>query len=341
MRAVRIREPGGPDVLETVEAPAPEPAPDEVLAEVRATALNRADLLQREGRHPAPAGAPPDVPGLEFAGVVAAAGESAGAVARAAGGAPPAPGDRVMGLLGGGGYAERVTTPADLVLPIPEGLTFAEAAAVPEVFFTAYDALVRQAGLGPGDAVLIHSAGGGVGTAALQVAELAGASPVVGTASAEKLAGLAERDLPLDVPVAYREASFREAVASATGGRGVDVILDTVGAEYWEDNVACLAELGRLVLVGLLGGRRVEADLRALLGKRARVLGTVLRSRSRAEKAALAADVRRRLLPAFREGRLRAVVDRTFGLEEAARAHRYMEENRNLGKIVLETAGGP
>lgn len=337
---MRVREPGGPGVLEVADVPDPEPGPEEVLVEVRAAALNRADLLQRQGHYPAPPGAPSDVPGLEFAGVVAATGERAGAVAASAGASPFRPGDRVMGLLGGGGYAERVASPADLVLPVPEGLSFPEAAAVPEVFFTAFDALVRQAGLGLGDAVLIHSAGGGVGTAALQIADLAGASPVVGTASAGKLEGLADRGLPLDVPVDYREEAFREAVADATEGRGVDVILDTVGADYWEDNVASLAELGRMVLVGLLGGRRVEADLGVLLRKRARVLGTVLRSRSRAEKAALTAEVRRRLLPRFRDGTLRPVVDRTFPLGDAAGAHRYMEENRNLGKIVLEVGAG-
>lgn len=340
MKAVRIEAPGGPEALELADVPDPEPGPDEVLVEVRAAALNRADLLQRQGAYPAPPGAPADVPGLEFAGVVAGAGERAGAVAEAAGAPAVRPGDRVMGLLGGGGYAERVTTPADLLLPVPEGLTFAEAAAVPEVFLTAWDALVRQAGLGAGHAVLIHSAGGGVGTAALQIADLAGASPVVGTASAGKLEGLSERGLPLDVAVDYREESFREVVADVTDGRGVDVILDTVGADYWEDNVASLAELGRLVLVGLLGGGRVEADLGALLRKRARVMGTVLRSRSRAEKAALTAEVRRRLMPLFRDGTLRPVVDRTFPLEEAAAAHRRMEENRNLGKIVLDVGVG-
>lgn len=338
MRAVRITEPGGPDVLRLEEdVPDPEPAADEVLVDVRASALNRADLMQREGRYPAPPGAPPDVPGLEFAGEVADVGERAAAVAEAAGVAAPRPGDRVMGLLGGGGYATRAVTSADLLLPVPDGLAFAEAAAIPEVFLTAYDALFRQAGLGVGERVLIHSAGGGVGTAALQLAAAGGASLVVGTASAPKLDGIREAGLPVDVTVDYREASFRRVVGAETGGRGVDVILDTVGGDYWDDNVASLAELGRLVLVGLLGGRRAEVDLGALLRGRLRVLGTVLRARSRAEKADLTAEVRRRVLPLFDDGRLRPVVDRIFPLEAAADAHRHMGEDRNLGKVVLET----
>lgn len=336
MKVMRIAGPGGPEVLEPADRPDPRPAPDELLVEVRATALNRADLLQRRGHYPAPPGAPSDVPGLEFAGVVAEVGAAAAAAARSGGRRPPEPGDRVMGLLGGGGYAERVTTPPSLTLPVPEGMTLVEAAAVPEVFLTAYDALFRQAGLGLGERVLIHSAGGGVGTAALQLADVGGASRVVGTASGPKLEALAEEGLPLDVGVDYRRESFRRVVAQTTDGRGVDVILDTVGGDYWEDNVASLAELGRMVLVGLLGGRRAEADLAAILRNRLRVLGTVLRARSRAEKAGLVAEVRERVLPLFREGRLRPVVDRTFRLEEAPEAHRYMGENRNLGKIVLE-----
>ncbi len=327
MRAVRITEPGGPGVLSVDDLPEPEPAPDELLVEVRATALNRADLLQRRGSYPAPPGAPEDVPGLEFAGEVVEAGPAVRGFR---------PGDRVMGLLGGGGYAERVTTPAELALPVPRPLSWTEAAAVPEVFFTAWDALFRQGGFSAGDRVLVHSAGGGVGTAALQVASAGGAATVFGTASARKLEGLASRGLPLDVPVDRREEDFAEVVEVETAGRGVDVILDTVGGDYWSRNVACLAERGRLVLVGLLGGRSAEVDLGTLLRKRARVVGTVLRSRARHEKARLTAAVRDRLLPLFEDGRLHPVVDRTYPLAEAAEAHRRMASDENLGKIVLE-----
>lgn len=327
MRAVRIAEPGGPGVLRLDEAPDPQPAPDELLVEVRATGVNRADLLQRRGGYPAPPGAPEDVPGLEFAGEVVEAGPAVRGFQ---------PGDRVMGLLGGGGYAERVATPAELALPVPRPLSWVEAAAVPEVFITAWDALFRQGDFSAGHRVLVHSAGGGVGTAALQVAAAGGASTVFATASAPKLDGLSARGLPLDVPVDRHAEDFAEVVEVETAGRGVDVILDTVGADYWTRNVASLAERGRLVLVGLLGGSTVEADLGALLRKRARVVGTVLRSRSRSEKARLTAAVRDRLLPLFEDGRLWPVVDRTFPLAEAAEAHRHMGANENLGKIVLE-----
>lgn len=327
MRAVRITDPGEPEVLEQVEVDDPTPGPEDVLVDVRATALNRADLMQRRGRYPAPPGAPADIPGLEFAGEVAEVGGRVRGVA---------PGDRVMGLLGGGGYAERVATPAGMALPVPDALGWVEAAAIPEVFFTAYDALYRQAGFSAGDRVLVHAAGGGVGTAALQLARVGGASLVVGTASAAKLEALAAEGLAPDVAVDRHAEDFADAVVEATGGRGVDVILDLVGADYWEANVASLAELGRWVLIGLLGGSRVEVELGELLRKRARVMGTVLRARSRAEKLTLTAEVRERLLPLFADGRLRPVVHRTYPLAAAAEAHRTMEADENVGKIVLE-----
>lgn len=327
MRAVRITEPGAPAVLRQEEVPEPERAPDEVLVEVRATAVNRADLLQRQGRYPAPPGAPEDIPGLEFAGEVLEVGPRVREVR---------PGDRVMGLLGGGGYAERVATPEELVLPVPRALSWTEAAAVPEVFFTAWDALFGRAAFSAGESVLVHAAGGGVGTAALQIAAEAGASTVFGTASSRKLEGLSAEGLPLDVPVDRHGEDFAEVVEIETAGRGVDVVLDTVGGGYWDRNVTCLAEGGRLVLIGLLGGRSAEVDLGSLLRKRLEVVGTVLRSRSRAEKATLTAEVRDRVVPLLEDGRLWPVLDRTFPLGQADEAHRYMAADRNLGKIVLE-----
>lgn len=334
MKAIRIEGAGGPEVLRLVELPDPVAGPDDLLVRVRAAALNRADLIQRRGGYPAPPGSPEDIPGLEAAGEVEAVGDRAASVG------PFSEGDRVMGLLGGGGYAERVALPADHAMRIPAGLSFAEAAAVPEAFLTAWDALFARGRLGTGERVLVHAAGGGVGTAAIQIARAAGASWVVGTASAAKLEGLAERGLDLDVAVDYRRESFREAVERATGGRGVDVILDTVGGPYWADNVACLAPLGRLVVLGLLGGPAAEVDLRALMTKRATVVGTVLRHRSAAEKAELVRRFADRGLPLLEDGRLRPVVDRVFAFEEAAEAHGRMEENRNLGKIVLTLEGG-
>ncbi len=327
MKAVRITTPGGPEVLRLEELPAPEPGREEIRVRIRAAALNRADLMQRRGRYPAPPDVPADVPGLEYAGHVVEVGDRVRGLE---------PDDRVMGLLGGGGYAQEAVVPAGMALPMPDGLSFVEAAAVPEAFITAYDALFRRAAFGAGERVLVHSAGGGVGTAALQLARAGGASLVVGTASGPKLEAIRDAGLPLDVGVNYREDDFAGAVERHTGGEGVDVILDTVGADYWDRNVACLARRGRMVLVGLLGGRRADVDLGAILRRRLTVVGTVLRSRPVSEKIELTREVRRRVLPLFSRGQLRPVVDRTWPLAEAAEAHAYMEANRNFGKIVLE-----
>lgn len=329
MRVVRISEAGGPGVLRIDDAPEPEPGPDEVLIGIRAAALNRADLLQRAGGYPAPAGWPSDVPGLECAGVVLRTGRNVRTRKE---------GDRVMALLGGGGYAERVAVHAGMTLPVPERLDFVEAAAVPEVFFTAHDALFRQGGAGPGDRVVVHGAGGGVGTAALQLARRGGCT-VFATASGPKLEALERLGLPADVTVDYRREDFSDVVERETGGRGVDVILDVVGGDYWDANVASLARRGRLVLVGLLGGRTAEVDLRALLIRRLTIVGTVLRSRPAGEKLELAREVRDRVLPALSSGALRPVVDRVYPLEEAAEAHRRMGDDRNVGKIVLRIDG--
>ncbi|MFW6085277.1 MAG: NAD(P)H-quinone oxidoreductase [Gemmatimonadota bacterium] len=325
MRAVRIREAGGPEVLELHEVEAPVPGPGEVAVDVRCTALNRADLLQRRGRYPAPDGTRPEIPGLEYAGVVEAVGKGVD---------DAAVGRRVMGLVPGASYAERIVTPYDQTLPIPEGMDFERAAAIPEAFCTAWDAL-RQADVAAGDRVLVHAAGSGVGTAALQLARAMGAGRIFGTASAGKLSGIAELGLPLDVPVDYRSESFREVVERETAGEGVDVILELVGAAYWADDVASLARRGRLVLIGLMSGARAETDLATILRRRLRVIGTVMRTRSATEKERLAAAARERLLPWFADGTLVPVVQRVFPLSDAARAHEFMEADRNLGKIVL------
>lgn len=330
MRAVRITESGEPDVLRTGEVADPEPAPDEVLVEIRAAAVNRADLYQRRGHYPVPHGWPEEIPGLEMAGVAAEVGNRVRGIDA---------GDRVMALLGGGGYAERVCVHGDLLLPVPENLTLVEAAGVPEVFYTAYDALFRQVGLEMGERVLIHAAGGGVGTAALQLAEAGGAARVLGTASGPKLEGIRELGLPLDVGIDYRERDFAQVVREETDGRGVQVILDVIGGEYWGKNMESLAWQGRMVLVGLLGGRSAEVDLGQVLRNRLTVVGTVLRARSLGEKLELTREFGQRVLPMLEDGRLRPIVDRTFRLEAAAEAHRYMEADRNLGKIVLEVGG--
>jgi putative PIG3 family NAD(P)H quinone oxidoreductase len=324
MRAAVITEPGGPEVFAIREEPDPRPGPEEALIAVHATALNRADLLQRIGRYPGPPGTRDDLPGLEAAGTIVEVGE------RVAGWQP---GDRVMALLGGGGYGSRVAVHERMLMAVPTGLDMEQAAAIPEVFFTAYDALVVQCGLGPGESVLVHAAGSGVGTAAVQIAAQMGCR-VFGTAgSAEKLARVAE--LGLAVGVNYNEQDFAEVVREETGGRGVDVVLDVVGAEYWERNVASLAVRGRMVVVGTMGGAKTEFDLGPMMRKRLRLHGTVLRARPLEEKAALTQQVVRHLLPLFEAGRLAPVVDRVFPLAEVAESHRYMASNANVGKIVL------
>jgi len=329
MKAVRILRPGGPEVLELSEVEDPVPGPGEILVRVRAAGVNRADLLQCRGLYPAPPGVPADIPGLEFAGEV----EAVGSGVRS-----PAIGDPVMGILGGGGYAEKIVTRAGLAVPVPSGLTAEEAAAIPEAFFTAFDALVLQGGLRAGERVLIHAAGSGVGTAALQIAAEFGASQVFGTASAGKLAGASALGLPLDVPIDREAASFRDVIRERTDGAGVELILDLVGASIWEDNLESLAVRGRQLLVGLLGGARATTDLGTLLRRRARITGTVLRARSLEEKLSLTREFRLQVLPRFEAGRLRPVLDREFPLAAAAEAHRYVQANRNLGKVVLTLA---
>ena len=325
MKAIVIAEYGAPEVLALRDIPDPAPGPEDLLVRVRATALNRADLLQRRGLYPQPGPAPEfEIPGLEFAGEVEAAGERVDGFV---------PGERVMGLLSGGGYAERILVHHRLASRIPEGTTFEEAAAIPEAFITAHDALL-QCSLVCGETVLVHAAGSGVGTAAIQVAKAMGASLVLGTAgSADKLA--AARELGLDVGIDYKNESFADRVREETGGRGADVVIDFVGASYLEANVKALAEKGRMVVVGLMGGFSGELPLGALMQKRLTLRGTLLRSRSLEEKAAATRAFEKSVLPHLASGRIRPVVDRVLPLAEAADAHRLMESNANFGKIVL------
>ena len=342
MRAIRIARPGGPDVLEPVTVADPEPAPGEALVRVRAAGVNRADLLQRAGHYPAPPGVSPDIPGLEFAGEVVGHGADAGRPGEEAARAAFPIGSQAMGIVAGGGYAELVAVPVEHLMAPPSGLSMAEAGAIPEAFLTACDALFTRGRLEAGDRVLVHSAGGGVGTAALQLARAAGAVGVAGTASASKLARIRDLELPLDLAVDYRTEDFARAVSAWTAGAGVEVILDTVGAPYWERNVESLAVLGRLVLVGVMGGSKAEVDLRALMAKRATVVGTVLRARSIEEKTAVRDLFAERFLHRFASDGapgLRPILDASLPLESAAEAHRLMAENRSFGKIVLLPAG--
>ncbi len=325
MKAVVITRPGGPEVLEYREVPDPVAGPEDLLIRVRATALNRADLLQRMGGYPQPGPKPAfEIPGLEYAGEVIAVGERVEGFAV---------GDRVMGLLAGGGYAELVATHHRLAVKVPGVLSWEEAGATPEVFITAHDALL-QCGLAAGERVLIHAAGSGVGVAAIQVAKVMGASLVAGTAgSAEKLARAAE--LGLDLGINYREQDFAEEVLRATDGKGADVILDVIGAEYWERNLRALAVKGRMVVVGLMGGTGASTNLGVLLQKRLQVRGTTLRARPMEEKAAATRAFEKSVLPHIASGRVKVVIDRVYALRDAAEAHAYMATNANFGKIVL------
>ena len=280
--------------------------------------------MQRQGGYPAPPGSPDNIMGLEFSGVVMEAGLLVRDLSE---------GDRVFGLLGGGGYASRVVMHLRMCMRIPDNLDFVQAAAVPEVFLTAYDALFNHCELAMGESVLIHAAGSGVGTAAVQLAHNAGAY-VFGTAGSEdKLRGAAE--LGMDVGINYREQDFSAVVREHTGGLGVDVLLDVIGGDYWERNLASLALRGRLVLVGTMGGGGVEADLRPLMFKRLRVHGTVLRSRPIEEKNALTNQIKRHVLPLISSGAIKPVVDMVYPFAEASEAHRHMESNTNFGKIIL------
>ena len=325
MHAIVITKPGSPEVLKLQKVPDPEPSDYEILVAVHATALNRADLLQRRGHYPPPPGVRADIPGLEFAGEVIAVAENVTALKI---------GDPVMGLLGGAGYAEKIVTHERMAMRIPKNLSYEEAAAIPEVFMTAYDALFAQLHLQIGERLLIHAVGSGVGVAALQLAKTAAAT-VFGTAgSDEKLAKA--KALGLDVGINYRTQNFEEIVLAETGGAGVHAIFDMVGASYWGKNLAGLAPKGRLILVGLLGGSKVEANLGDILKKRIQIIGTTLRGRPIEEKIALTQALQQHVLPLFESGKIKSIIDRVFSLQEAAAAHGYMEANKNFGKIILK-----
>ena len=324
MRAIVITKPGDPGVLQIKNLPDPVPGPEDLLVDVRATALNRADLAQRRGGYAAPPDSPADIPGLEFSGVVARAGAKVIAFK---------PGDRVFGLLGGGGYAEKLVTHQGMAMHIPPSMDFEQAASIPEVFFTAYDALFNWCKLDMGERALIHACGSGVGVAAIQLARAKGATTFGTAGSAEKLAKA--KALGLDFGINYRDEDFAAVVKERTANEGVNVILDVIGGSYWDRNIASLATRGRIVFVGALGGSKIDLNIGSLLGKRASLFGTTLRSRPTLEKLAVTAQFRQRVLPLFAPGRLRPVVDRVFPLDQAADAHRYMESNANFGKIVL------
>ena len=326
MKAIVIEKSDAGGALVYRDVPDPLAGPDDLLVAVRACALNRADLLQRMGGYPQPGPKPEfEIPGLEYAGEVVQAGSRVEGFA---------PGDRVMGLLPGGGYAELVSVPQRLAVKVPRSLGWREAGATPEVYITAHDALL-QCGLQAGERVLIHAVGSGVGVAAIQIAKLLGASLVIGTAgSAAKLERATA--LGLDLGVNYHEADFAEAVLDATGGQGVDVVLDVIGADYWERNLRALARQGRMVLVGLMSGASADANLGQFLAKRLQVRGTTLRARPLEQKSQATRAFEKSVLPHLASGRIKVIVDSVYPLREAAAAQAHMEANANFGKIVLE-----
>lgn len=326
MRACRITAPGGPEVLAIQTVPTPSPAPDEVLVRVRASALNRADLLQRAGRYPAPPDVPADIPGLEFAGEIAQLGDQVTGWAV---------GDRVFGLVGGGAHAEYVRVPVGSLAPIPDGLPWPIAGATPEAFITAHDALSTIAGLRAGERVLIHAIGSGVGLAATQLARAIGAQ-VFGTArGAEKLQAARQHGMREGVVPIEGARGIADPVLAWSDGHGVDVVLDLVGGSYVPESLRCIAPRGRYVLVGLVAGAQTTLDLSRLLRQRVQLTGTVLRTRSAAEKAAATAAFVRDVLPGLAAETLAPVLDEVVPLTRIADGHARLEENTTIGKIAV------
>lgn len=328
MRAIVISTPGAAEVLRFEEVADPVPGPGEVLLDVAATAVNRADLMQRQGLYPPPPGASPLL-GLECSGVVAELGEAVSGLTV---------GQPVCALLAGGGYAERVAVPAGQVMPLPDGVPLVDAAALPEVAATVWSTVVQGAGLTRGDVFLVHGGSSGIGTHALQVARALGARPFATAGSPAKLARC--RELGAQEAINYRDEDFVHRLRDLTGGHGADVVLDNMGASYLARNLDVLADDGRLVVIGLQGGRRAEIDLAALLARRATLRAAGLRARPAAQKAAICRDLVARLWPLVAAGTVCPVIDRVLPLAEAARAHAIVEASEHVGKVLLATGWG-
>ncbi len=328
MFAITIPTPGGPEVLTWAEVPDPEPGPDEVVIDVSASAVNRADVMQRMGHYPPPPGAP-EYPGLECSGRISVLGADVSGWQV---------GDEVCALLAGGGYAEKVRVPAGQVLPAPAGVDLVTAAGLPEVTCTVWSNVFMHAGLRAGEVFLVHGGSSGIGTMAIQLAARAGARVCVTAGSAAKLAAC--RELGAEVTVNYREEDFVAVVRAATDGHGADVVLDNMGASYLARNLDVLAADGRLVVIGLQGGTKAELDLGAQLRKRASVSATSLRARpvdGPNGKSEIVAQVRREVWPAIAAGEVRPVIDQVLPMREASRAHELLEASGHIGKILLTT----
>ncbi len=323
MRAIEIKEAGGPEMLVMVERPTPEPGANEVLVHVAAAGVNRPDVLQRKGMYPPPPGAS-DLPGLEVSGTIARVGPGVTTWRQ---------GDQVCGLVSGGGYAEYCIVPAPQCLPLPRGVDLVHAAAIPETTFTVWTNVFERGRLAAGESILIHGGSSGIGTTAIQLAKARGAQVFATAGSADKCRACEQ--LGAERAFNYRDTDFVAAVKEATNGRGVDVILDMVGGDYLQRNVEALAIEGRLVMIGRQRGMKSELDIMPILRKRLTLTGSTLRTRSVAEKGALAAAVHEHVWPLFAAGRVRVIVHQTFPLAQASDAHRLMEESSHIGKLVL------
>jgi putative PIG3 family NAD(P)H quinone oxidoreductase len=326
VRAVVLTEFGGPEVLCIAEVPAPTPGPEEVLVSVRATALNRADLLERMGMYPNPFPSQHQIPGLEFSGVVESVGERV---------RDWKPGDAVMGIVSGGGYAEKLVIHERQAIRVPHGMNVNDAAAIPEVFITAWDALVVQGGLTSGRTALVHAGASGVGTAAIQICRAIGARVIV-TCSTSKMAAC--RHLGADLIIDYTQTDFVDAVKTFTKNKGVDVVLDVVGGDYVDRNINCLATKGSIVQVGTMAGPPPAVNVGGLMFKRARIIGTVLRARPVDEKIAISRRFADEVLPLFDSGVLKPVIDSRHAFTDIAKAHERMAANANAGKIVVDVS---
>jgi len=326
MKAVVLREHGGPEVLQIEDVPSPTFGAEDILVSVAATALNRADLLQRMGFYPNPFPQGPEIPGLEFAGTLKAVGERVTAWKV---------GDKVMGIVSGGAYAEELALHERQAMAVPAGMSLHDAAAIPEVFITAWDALVVQGGLTSGRWAMVHAGASGVGTAAIQICKAIGARIIV-TCSSGKVQSC--KDLGADVVVDYGSQDFVEEVQKETNGRGVDVVLDVIGGDYVERNIASLAVKGHIIQVGVMAGKPMPFNVGLLLGKRASITGTVLRARPLDEKIAITQRFVSEMLPLFDTGALKPVIDSAYSIADVAKGHEFMASNGNVGKIVIDIA---
>ncbi len=324
MQYIEIAEPGGPEVLQLANGPVPEAGPGQLLIRVSAAGVNRPDVLQRKGMYPVPAGASP-IPGLEVCGEVAACGEGAAQFKK---------GEQVCALVNGGGYAEYVAVSEGQCLSIPSGLSAIEAAALPETFFTVWTNVFDRGALKSGESFLVHGGSSGIGTTAIQLANAHGARVFTTAGSSEKC--IACEDLGADLAVNYREQDFVEEIKNATGGRGVDVILDMVGGDYVARNVDLAALNGRIVIIASLGGRTANLNIGPIMMKCLIVTGSVLRPRTDAEKAAIATSLHEHAWPLIEAGKVKPVIHSVFPLAEAAKAHALMESSEHIGKIILD-----